>query len=225
MFKIDFLKGQGLPARSRTVETGLFAGIAAVSVLILCLLGVGYFGNSMTLRAKQKQLTSLKSILNKTAGKGSIKSRIKKNMDIYNECYSEIACSLGRYVQWTPLLAELANKLPGSMLANELSVTRSISKEKAASVRELDKQVDFEIVNRTLNSDLYGINMDANDTAVKSYLAAWRDSEVLNIAFEKVYLAESGDAEYKDSAGRTQKVKNHIIKGQLKSQKTADKQL
>jgi hypothetical protein len=225
MFKIDFLKGQGLPAKSRTVETGLFAGIAAVSVLILCLLFMQYFHNSLILRTKQKLLTSLEARLKKTAGEGSIKSRIKQNLGIYDECYFEIASSIGRYVQWTPLLRELANSLPPSMLINELSVTCSISKEKVTSIRDPGKQVDFEIVNRTLNSDLYGFNPDENDTAVKSYLAIWRDSRVLNSAFEKVYLAESSDAEYRDSTGRTHKVKNHIIRGQLKSQKIADKKL
>ncbi len=225
MFKIDFLKSHGLPARSRTAETGLFAGIAAVSVLILLLLCVQYFHNSLTLRAKQKQLTALESMLKGTDGKGSIKSRIKKNLGIYEECYFEIASSIGRYVQWTPLLRELANSLPPSMLINELSVTSSISKEKVTSIRDPSKQVDFDIVNRTLNSNLYGFNSDANDTAVKSYLASWRDSKILNIAFEKVYLAESSDAEYRDSAGRINKVKNHIVRGQLKSQKIADKKL
>jgi hypothetical protein len=218
MFKIDFLKGQGLPARNRTTEIGLFAGIAAVSVLILLLLCVQYFHNSLTLRAKQKQLTALESMLKGTDGKGSMKSRIKKNLGIYNECHFEIANSIGRYVQWTPLLREIANSLPPSMLINELSVTRSVSKEQVASIREPGKQVDFEIINRTLNSNLYGFNSDANDTAVKSYLAIWRDSKVLNSAFEKVYLAESGDVAYTDPAGRIHKVKNHIIRGQLKSQ-------
>jgi uncharacterized protein (DUF2344 family) len=225
MFKIDFLKGQGLPARSRRVEIGLFAGIAAVSALILCLLFMQYFHNSLVLRAKQKYSASLESRLKEAAGKGSIKSRIKKNLGIYHECYFEIASSIGRYVQWTPLLRELANSLPQSMLINELSVTRSISKEKVTSIRDTGKQVDFEIVKRTLNSDLLGFNTDENDTAVKSYLAIWRDSEVLSSAFEKVYLAESSDAEYKESTGRIHKVKNHIIRGQLKSQKIADKKL
>jgi hypothetical protein len=225
MFKIDFLKGQGLPAKSRTVETGLFAGIAAVSVLILCLLCVQYFHNSLTLRLKQKQLTTLESTLKETAGNVGIESRIRKDLGVYDECYFEIAGSLGRYVQWTPLLLELVNSLPPSMLINELSVTRSISKKKIPSIRQPGKQIDFEIIDRTLNSDLYGFNPDANDTAVKSYLASWRDFKVLNSAFEKVYLAESRDAEYKDLAGRTHKVKNHIIKGQLKSQKIADEKL
>ena len=225
MFKIDFLKGKGLPARSRKFETGLFAGIAAVSVLILCLLCVQYFHNSLTLRLRHKQLAALESMLEGTAGSVNIESRIKKDLNIYNECYFEIAVSIGRYVQWTPLLRELANSLPPSMLINELSVTRTIKKEKVASIMEPGKQVDFEIVSRTLNSDLYGFTPDENDTAVKSYLAIWRDSEVLNGAFEKVYLAESRDAEYMDSAGRTHKVKNHIIKGQLKSQNMVDKKL
>ncbi len=225
MFKIDFLKGQGLPARSRTVETGLFTSIVAVSAMILCLLWVQYFHNSLVLKAKQKYSASLESRLKEATGKGSVKLRIKRNLGIYDECYFEIAGSIGRYVQWTPLLRELANSLPESMLINELSVTRSISKEKVTNISNPGEQVDFEIINRTLNSDLYGFNPDANDTAVKSYLAIWRDSKVLNSAFEKVYLAESSDTEYTDFAGKIHKVKNHIIRGQLKSQKIADKKL
>lgn len=222
MFKIDFLKGQGLPARSRKFEAGLFAGIGAVTVLILCLLSLQYFHDALTLKLRHKQLANLEAMLEGTAGNLNTESRIKKDLKIYDECYVEIAVSLSRYVQWTPLLIEIANSLPPSMLINELSVTRSISKEKVPSIRQPGKQVDFESINRTLNSDLYSFDQDELDTAVKSYLASWRDFKILNSAFEKVYLAESRDAEYENSAGRVYKVKNHIIKGQLKSQNMVD---
>lgn len=225
MFEIDFLKSQGLPAKNRLFEVGLFTGIAVISSLILCLLYVLYFCNSSTLRSKQKTLASLESMLEETSGESSLKSHIDKNLSIYDECYFEIAGSIGRYVQWTPILRELADSLPPSMLLNELSVIRTVKKQKIASIRNPKKKVSFEIINRSLKSDLYDFMPDADDTAVKNYLASWRNSQVLSTVFKDIYLAKSSDAEYKDSEGKVHEVKNHVINGRLKSQKIADKKL
>lgn len=225
MFKIDFLKNQGLPRKSRTLEVGLFTSIAVISVLVLCLLCVWYFHNSSTLRSKEKSLAVLESMLQKTSGKSSLKLRIKKNLSIYDECYFEVANSIGRYVQWTPVLRELANHLPPSMLLNELSVIRTIKKKKVASIRNPRKKVSFEIVSRILKSDVYDFMPDANNTAVKDYLDIWCSSQVLESAFKSAYLAKSSNAEYEDSKGKSHAVRNYIIDSQLKSQEIADTKL
>lgn len=222
MFKIDFLKKQGLPTKSRPLEVGLFTTIAVISVLILCLLCVQYFHNSSVLISKQKSLAVLESMLQKTPGKGR---QNDKNMSIYDECHFEIATSIGRYVQWTPVLRELANSLPPSMLLNELKVTRTLKKTRVTSIINPKKKVNFEIISRTLTSDVYDFLPDADDTAVKSYLAIWRSSKVLENVFEDAYLAKSSDTEHTDSDGKIHKVKNYVITGQLKSQEIADTKL
>ena len=47
----------------------------------------------------------------------------------------------------------------------------------------------------------------------------------LGNVFENVYLAKSSDAEHKDSEGKSHKVKNYVINGQLKSREMADTKL
>lgn len=221
MFTIDFLKNQGLPEKNRLFEVGVLSGITAASLLVFCLLGIQYFHNNSVLKSKQKALLQCESILQKTSGEGSLRARIEKDLNIYDEYYLEIAGSIGRYVQWTPVLREFADLLPPSMLLNELSVVRTIEKRKVTSIRDPKKKVDIEIVNRTLKSDVYDFMPETEGTAVENYLDDLRSSQSLKGVLDKVYIAESSDAEYKDSKGKKHKVKNHIINCLLKSQEIA----
>lgn len=224
MFTIDFLKNQGLPKKPRVFEVGLVAGIAATSLAVFCLLGIQYFHNNLVLQSKQKALIRCESRLQKTSGEGSLEYRIEKNLGIYDECYFEIANSIGRYVQWTPVLREFAGSLPSSMLLNELSVIRTIKKKKVTSIIDPKKKVDIEIINRTLKSDVYDFTPGAEGAAVKNYLDSLRSSQLLIDVLDKAYIVESSDAEYKDPDGKKHKVKNYIVDCLLKSQEIADVQ-
>ena len=221
MFTIDFLKSQGLPRKSRFVEVGFVTGLATASLIVFSLLAIQYFHNSTVLRSKQKELAILEPMTQQASGQGSLKSRIEKNLTIYDECYFEIANSIARYVQWTPVLREFVNSLPPSMLLNELSVLRTIEKKKVTSVIDPKKKVDFEIINRTLKSDVYDFMSQTEGTAVESYLDNLRNSQPLKGVLDKTYIVESSDSEYEDSNGKTHKAKKHIINCLLKSQEVA----
>lgn len=224
MFTIDFLKNQGLPKKPRVFEVGLFTVIAAASLAVFCLLGIQYFHNNLVLQSKQKALIRCESRLQKASGEGSLEFRIEKNLSIYDECYFEIANSIGRYVQWTPVLREFAGSLPSSMLLNELSVIRTIEKKKVTSIIDPKKKVDIEIIHRTLKSDVYDFMPGAEGTAVKNYLDSLRSSQLLIDVLDKAYIVESSDAEYEDSDGKKHKVRNYIVDCLLKSQEIADVQ-
>lgn len=224
MFTIDFLEKQGLPKKSRPLEAGLFACIVAVSLSVLCLLGIQYFHNKIDLQSKQKELAILEPMVQKTSGNESLESRIEKNLSIYNECYSEVANSIVRYVQWTPVLQEFIGSLPLSMLLNELSVIRTIEKRKTTSIIDPTKKVEIEVINRTLQSNVYDFTPEAEDIAVETYLDDLRSSQSLKDVLDEAYIVESGESEYDDSNGKKHKVKNHIMNCLLKSQEIADAQ-
>ena len=222
MFTIDFLKTKGLPEKPRFFEVGLLTGVAGVLLLGLCLLGTQYFYNKSVLRSKQKALSHHESMLAKTSGEDSQKSRIEKKLDVYDRCYFEIAGSIGRYVQWTPVLREFVELLPPSMLLNELSVMRTISKKKVTSTIDPKKKVDIEIINRTLKSNVYDFMPETQGTAVENYLADLRSSQPLKGILEETYIVESSEDEYEGSNNKTHNVKKHIITCVLKSQEIAN---
>lgn len=224
MFTIDFLKNEGLPKKANPLETAVFTGIAVVSLLLLCLLCTQSFYNTTVLRSRQKALGMLETMQQSSSGQGGLKSRIEESLIIYDECYFEIASSIGRYVQWTPVLMEFAEALPPSMLLNKLNVIRTIKKKKITSIRDPKKKVDIEIINRMLQSDVHDFMSDAESTAVENYLDNLRNSQVLKEVLDKVYIVKSKDAEYKDSAGNSISVRNHIIHCLLKSQEIAGTQ-
>jgi hypothetical protein len=212
MFTIDFMKGQGLPKKSRPVDAAVFAVAVAGCALVLCVVGVQYFCNAMELRSKEQTLANAEAKLKDGAGEKGSRVSADADIAVYKQGRGEIASSIGRYVQWTPVLRDLAETLRPAMLVNELSVLRTVKKVKVTSVKDAEKKVDYEIINRILKGDIYEFVSEDNDVEVKKYLASLRRCEWL----ENVYLAESGDAEYDGKS-----VKNHIINCMLSSQEVA----
>lgn len=213
MFKIDFLKSQGLPIRSKPLDAAIVTIAVMISLVVLCLMFTVYVENSITLKTNAQQVTSLEMKLKLARTQNHKALGADETLAVYEQCYKEIANSIGRYVQWTPILHKLAETLSPSMLLNELSVQRTIEKLKVTSVKDPNKKVDYEIINRMLKGDLYDFMPEADDTEVKTYLATLRDSNW----FGDVYLAQSSDSEFDD-----RKIKNHIINCQLKSRQTVD---
>ncbi len=224
MFTIDFLKNQGLPEKNHPFEAGLFTVIAVVSLLVFFLLCIQYFNNSTVLKSKQKTLTKYESMLQKESGEGSLRFNIEKNLSIYDKRHLEVADSIGRYVQWTPVLRKFVDLQQPSMLLNELSVIRSIEKKKITSIVDPNEKVDIDIINRTLKSDVYDFMPAAEDVAIEKYLADLRSSPSLKGVIKEAYIIESSDAEYTDSDDIAHKVKNHIINCLLNSQEIAGAQ-
>ena len=161
-------------------------------------------------------------MLKKTSGEGSLGSRIGNNLEICGMCYGEVAGSIGRYVQWTPVLREFVELLPPSMLLNELSVIRTVSKKKVASTIDPKKKVDIEIINRTLKSDVYDFMPETQGSAIENCLGSLRSSQSLKGVLNEAYIVQSSDAEYKNSDGISRNVKNHVINCLLVSQEIAE---
>ena len=220
MFKIDFLKGQGLPTKSRPLDIAMLTTVVMFAAMVFALLGIQYFAYKSELVYKQKELTRAQGLvkLDKTAGK------YEKRLTVYEQCRAEVADSIGRYVQWTPVLREFSMTLPPTMLLNELRATRTVSKEKVTSKKDPKKKVDVEIFTRRFQADLYDFMPDEDGAILRSYLADCRNSDALNDILEGVYLSESSDDEYEDSTGDKRNVKKHIVNCTLRSrQKVGEK--
>lgn len=221
MFEIDFLKGQGLPQKHRAIEAGVYTATAAFFILILLVLWIQFLQNKSELKSKQDQLARLEARAAKSCGQGSVKFHLENSLKVCDESYKEIADSIGRYVQWTPILQEFANSLPSSMVLNELSIIRSVEKKNITSKIEASKKVDYEIINRSIKSNIYDIASNCDRTTIVTYLESLRGTEPLKSLLKEAYVAESSDAEYK-LYGVSRKVKNYVINYVLKPQQIVE---
>lgn len=205
MFKIDFLKGHGLPTKSHPMDVAVVSVCAVVAVLVGCLLGIQYFANTSAIASKQKSLSMVEGLVESCSAETDSKGRI----GVYEECYSEVAYSVRRYVKWTPVLREIAETLPSTMMLNALDASRTVSKEKVTSKFDPKKKVDVMIFSRRLKADIFDFAKD-DDSILRQYLSGWRDSERVKGVFDDIFLSRSSDSEY-EIDGKTHQVKNHIV--------------
>ena len=212
MFKIDFLKGQGLPAMSRPLDVAMLTVCSMIAIVVFTLLSIEYFTIETELQLNQTILSNKQRLCEIDTNV----SKYKKRLAVYNQCYAEVTDSIDRYIQWTPVLHEFAETLPYTMLLNELNAKRTLAKKKVTSRKDPEKKVDFEFFKRRLKADLYVIG-DGGEEGLKSFLADLRNSDQLQDVFDDVSLAESSDAEYEEPGGKKYNVKKHIINCQLRS--------
>ena len=148
MFKIDFLKGKGLPTKSRPLDAAIIALSVVAVVFVGGMLGIQYFANVSAISLKQKAFDQVESLMVSSPAGDEPRGRIS----VYQDCYGEVAYSVRRYVQWTPVLREIAETLPSTMILNGLNASRSVSKEKVTSKFDVKKKVDIQILNRRLKA-------------------------------------------------------------------------
>lgn len=222
MFTIDFLKEQGLPDKSRPIKTGVITIIASVLLVGFCLLGIQYFKNKIVLASKQKELVKSEAMLLNNSGGKNRQSQTKRDLGVYVQCKNEIAASIGRYTQWTPILREFSVKMPASLLLDELSVIRTIKKKKINSILDPKKKVDYEIIHRTIKSNVCDFAPQDEGAAVEKYLDKLRGSTSLKGILGKTYIAESNDGEFEDEVGKKFPVKNYVINCLLKADALAE---
>ena len=155
MFTIDFLKTKGRPKKSHPFQVaGVAVGVILPAVLV-GLMALWYFGNGVSLRSKRQSAERISSMAAESSADEGLSEQVNKRMLVYKDCTGEVAESIGRYVQWTPVLREFIETMPNSMVLNQLDVLRTMDKVKIPSLKDPKKKVDFEIVQRVLRGDIY----------------------------------------------------------------------
>lgn len=213
MFTIDFLKTKGLPKKSHPFcVAGVAVGVVLPAVLV-GLMALWHFGNGVSLRSKRQSAEKISSMVAESSADKGLGERVNKRMLVYKDCTGEVAESIGRYVQWTPVLREFIETMPDSMVLNQLDVLRTIEKVKIPSLKDPKKKVDFEIVHRVLKGDIYDVTDDTDDVGIEGYLKGLRESKSLNGVFETVYIEVTKDDIFEGIFA-----KHYVINCQLRSQ-------
>ena len=130
MFTIDLLKGQGVPMKS---SPGGIA-IAAVTVVVPMTIAIIMFGfhlsDETTTSIKKQEIVRYQAEIDKLSDAVELQESLEKEKIVYGDCLSEVKSSIGRYIQWSPVLVTLVENMPNSVILTGLEVIPdSVSKK------------------------------------------------------------------------------------------------
>jgi Tfp pilus assembly protein PilN len=197
MFAIDLLKGQGRPARTKPQGVAIFVATFAVPMIVAFLMVGYYYRNKVVITICKQNAANYFTQTERLAEALKLKEAWEKDKSAINGCLTEVAGSIGRHTQWSPVLVAIVQNLPESVVLNSLEVRQSSIKRKTVVKAGLekdnkDKKADTSVAVRTLKLRVSGNPGYDCDREVKAFRENLRASNVLGPKLEDVVIASQG---------------------------------
>ncbi|MGA2070438.1 MAG: hypothetical protein ABSG97_03740 [Sedimentisphaerales bacterium] len=197
MFAIDLLKGQGRPARTKPQGVAIFVATFAVPMMVAILMAGYYYRNKVVISIYEQDVTSYVTQTERLAEALKLKEAGEKEKTAINGCLADVANSIGRHTQWSPVLVAIVQNLPESVILNSLEVRQSSIRRKTVVKAGLekddkDKTAETTVAVRTLKLRVSGSPIYDCDREVKAFRENLRASNVLGPKLEDVVIASQG---------------------------------
>lgn len=193
MFTIDLLKGEGIPLKSR--PEGIAIGALAFGVPII--VGIAMFGfylsNSVAMSIQRQDITKYTEKTNKLSKAVKLQESLEKEKAAISSSLTEVASSVGRHTQWSPVLATLVRNMPDSMVLTKLGVKQRPVKKRIRSKEDPNKKVTISIPARTLQMNVSLSRQIDYDKAVKDFRDRLFYSSFLAPKLENIRVSQGFD--------------------------------
>ena len=199
MFTVDLLKGQGLPAKSRPAGVVISAVAVAVPLVIAMVMLGFYLRNRIIISVYNREIAGWEAKIGKLSDLVKLQESFEKEKTVYSGCLAEVKSSIGRFTQWSPVVATVVKNMPESVVLTNLEVKQRSMKKKIPKKDDPKKTTDIEIPVRTLCVSVCASPQADSDQMVRDFSARLRSSDFLGPRLENITVSqESGTLDGRD---------------------------
>jgi Tfp pilus assembly protein PilN len=201
MFTIDLLKGQGVPLKSSPGGIAITAVTIAIPLYVLLIMFGLYANDESYMSVKEQEITRCQSEIERLSDVVKQHESLEKQKVIYRNCLSEVKSSLGKYIQWSPVLVTLVENMPNSVMLTGLEVRQDSIRKKVPSPGNPKEMVDGSVPVNVLSLSVsggprYDCNKEVRDFQDRLQSSAFLSPQLENIVVSR----ESETLEGKDIA-------------------------
>lgn len=193
MFKIDLLKGQGVPMESSPAGIAIAAVTVVVPLIVAIVMFGFYLSDKTTTLIKKQGIARFQTEIDKLSGAVRMQELLEKEKSVYGDCLSEVKTSVGRYIQWSPVLVTLVENMPDSVMLTDLEVKQSSVRKKVPNKDNPQEMVEKNIPVRVLRLTVRGSSQYNNDKAVSDFRGSLLSSVFLGPKLENVVFSRESE--------------------------------
>lgn len=193
MFKIDLLKGQGVPMRSRPGGIAIAAVAITVPVIVSMAMSGFYLKNRIIMSINGRQTVKWKAEISKLSGIQEILDSFDKEKTVYDNYLKEVGFALDKHAQWSPVLTIVAEEMPESLLLTKLDVKQRFVKRKVPRKDNPKETVDVDVPVRTLQLSISTSPQPGSDKAVRDFRDSLRASSYLRPRLETIKVSQESE--------------------------------
>ncbi len=190
MFTVDLLKGQGLPIKSRPTGIVISAIAVAVPVIIAMIMLGFYLRNKIIISVQKQEITKWETEIGKFSELVKLQESFEKERTVYSSCIAEVKSSIGKYVQWSPVLATVVENMPDSVTLSALEAKQRFIRKKVPQKDDPKKTNDVDVPVRTLRVSVCGSPQAHSDEVVRDFQSRLRSSAFLGPKLENINVSQ-----------------------------------
>jgi hypothetical protein len=194
MFTVDLLKGRGIPIRSRPEGVVVAAFALAVPVIAAMIIFGCYISNGINISIQKQQISNYRAKIEELSEAVELQKTFEREKSAINGCLSEVASSIGRYTQWSPVLTALAQNMPSSIALTRLDVKQRSLKKKMFQKDGAKKMTEVAVPVTMLQIGISGNPGQNCDKAVKDFQDSLRFSPLLGSRIEDIKVSQQADS-------------------------------
>ena len=201
MFKIDLLKGQGLPLKSSPGGIAIVAVTIAVPLYAFIIM-FGFYVNDITyMSIREQEIVRCQSGIDKLSTAVMQQESLEKRKNLYNDCLSEVKASIDKYIQWSPVLVTLVENMPSSVMLAELEVRQDSVRKKIPKPDNPQEMMDSTVPVKILRMSISGGPQYDCNKEVRDFQDRLQASTFLGPKLENIVVSrESETLEGRDVA-------------------------
>ena len=193
IFKIDLLKGEGIPPKSGPTGIVIAAVTAFIPVVIAMTLLGQHLHNKVTMKIKQQDIIRLEAKTEKLSDAVEMQKSLEKEKIFYNACLSDIKTSIGKYTQWSPILMTIVENLPASVVLSDLIVEQDSVEKDVPKKDDPSKTLPMKVLVTKLLLRVSDNGRGNCDKAVKEFRDKLSYSPVLASKLENIVPSQKSE--------------------------------
>lgn len=190
MFKIDLLKGQGIPPRRGPGGIAIIAVTVTIPVAAAIAMFGSYLHSKIVVSIKQQEVVRWEAEVDKLSGAVELQKALEKEKIVYGDCLSEVKSSINKHTQWSPVLTTLIKDMPDSVVLTELGVEYDSVKRQVPKKDDPQKMIEIDVPVRILRLSVSGSPQSNCDEAVKAFQNRIRSSAILGPRLENIGVSQ-----------------------------------
>ena len=192
-FTIDLLKGQGIPIRKRPECIAVAAVTIAVPLLVaIAMLGC-YLTTRVTISVQKRGIINYRAKIEQSADALNLQKSFEQEQSIIRDCLSEVASSIERHTQWSPVVAAVVTNMPDSVVLTRLEVRQMFVNKKVPRKDDPNQIFEVSVPVRTLEMNVCGSGRLQCDKAVRSFRDKLRNCPLLQPQLDNIRISQRSD--------------------------------
>jgi len=193
MFTIDLLKGEGIPVKSGPGGITI-AVVALVVPIVIAIVMFGlYLSNIINISVQKQEIVRYEKQIDELSDALEMQKSFEEKKTIYSNSLSEVSSSIGKHIQWSPILAVLQKSMPDSMVLTKLEVKQDFVRKKVPQKKDPKKMNVISIPVRTLRIGVCGSSQSNSDIAIRNFRYRLRSSTLLGPKLKDIKVSQGFD--------------------------------